>query len=98
MIDIDHPSHMLPRVHQPIRPSADIEGVVEEDESTNDDQTLADLKMKRGAGTSQGTQILPVVDPSPILQRSLGRPRGSIKPSSLRTMMTTTSSAGTSTS
>jgi hypothetical protein len=53
MTDIDRPSLLLPRVHQPIRPSADIEGVVEEDESNDDDRTLADLKMKKGAGTSQ---------------------------------------------
>jgi hypothetical protein len=53
MPDIDHPSHLRPSAHQRIVSRPDLDLVDEEDERTDDDHTLVELKRKRGASTCQ---------------------------------------------
>lgn len=92
MVDIDSPHHLWPSAHQQ-HPGAhpNVDPVSEQcDEGTDDDRTLADLKRKRAADTSRGEQALPVVDPSLVLQRSPGWPRGNGSSLPHRMMMMTT--------
>lgn len=60
--EIYRSSHLQPSAHQQRQQQscADLDPVTEEeDEDTDDDRTLADLKRKRGAGTSQEDMSFP---------------------------------------
>jgi hypothetical protein len=55
MPEIEHPSHLKPSAHQKKQEQhPDLDPLIEdEDEGTDDDCTLADLKRKRRASTSK---------------------------------------------
>lgn len=86
--DIDRPSHLQPTTHRNNGSHPNLDPVIEEeDEDTDDDHTLVDLKRKREPSTSQEGAVLPVMNSSLVIPRSLGSPLVSAKPLPLQVVM-----------